>query len=475
MLPASLDAERATLGGILLSAEGFPSVAEILSPDDFSHDAHRRLFGAMGKLAGRGSEIDPVLVTEELLRAGEFEIIGGGTFLASLTENLPRATNVRFYARVVKDKALLRRQIHLLNSLLAQASDAAANPYELQEVISATLLQTVAAQTTIPFRTGAEIEAEMPPNMEWLARPWATPGAITELTGKIKAAGKTTWLLALCRAVVEGSDFMGERTAQTGALYLTEQPEASFRPAMVRAGLMGRSDFTVLYWRDTVRLPWPTVMHQAVAECKRRGLRLVVVDTLAQFAGLVGDSENNCGDALRAIQPLQLAAGEGLAVMVARHERKSGGEVGDSGRGSSAFGGAVDTILSLRRPEGNSRPTMRVIRGLSRFAEVPDELVIDYVDGRYTALGTGEAVAAQEAEQVLMKALPDSDSEGLTVDDLCKATELKRSTAQQGIRTLLGRKWLEQTGKGKRGDPHRYRRNSFPPYRVGVAAERNVA
>ncbi len=472
-MPASLDAEKAALGGILLDASAFPLAAEILTPDDFSHDGHRRLFAAMGRLAGAGSAIDAILLTDELLRTGEVEAIGGVPYLGQLTEGLPRSTNVRHYARVVRDKATLRRQIHTLNSLLAQATDPAANPQELQAVISASLQQTVAAESIIPFRTGAEIEAEMPLNVEWIARPWATLGAITEVCGKIKAAGKTTWLLALCNAVVTGAPFMGEPTVKAGALYLTEQPEASFRVAMQRAGLMGRPDFTVLYWRDAVRLPWPTVMRQAVAECKRRGARLLIVDTLAQFAGLVGDAENNAGDALRAIQPLQLAAGEGLAVIVARHERKAGGEVGDSGRGSSAFGGAVDTILTLRRGEGNSRATMRVIRGLSRFAEVPDELVIDFADGKYTALGTGEAVAAQEAEAAIMKAVPDTDAQGLTVDELCKATDLKRSTAQQAIKTLTGRKWLEQTGEGKRGNPNRYRRNSFLPYRNVVAAETN--
>jgi hypothetical protein len=95
--------------------------------------------------------------------------------------------------------------------------------------------------------------------------------------------------------------------------------------------------------------------------------------TLPQWAGIHGDGENSAGEALAAMAPLQEAASQHhLAVVIARHERKSGGDVGNSGRGSSAFAGAVDIVLSLRRPEGNTRPTLRVIHALSRFDETPD-------------------------------------------------------------------------------------------------------
>ena len=103
----------------------------------------------------------------------------------------------------------------------------------------------------------------------------------------------------------------------------------------------------------------------------------LVVDTLPQFAGLKGDSENNSGDALSAVEPLLQAAADGIGIIIVRHERKAGGRSGDSGRGSSAFAGAVDIVLSLRKPEGNSRKTQRVLQALSRFSETPTELLID--------------------------------------------------------------------------------------------------
>ena len=120
---------------------------------------------------------------------------------------------------------------------------------------------------------------------------------------------------------------------------------------------------------------------------------LLVVDTLSTWARLGGDDENSSGKAAEAMAPLQLAAATGIAVLVLRHDRKSGGDVGDSARGSSAFGGAVDIILALRRGEGNSRPTIRALHGLSRFDETPATLMIELTDSGYVALGSQTAVA----------------------------------------------------------------------------------
>src|ERR1700689_3865482 len=104
---------------------------------------------------------------------------------------------------------------------------------------------------------------------------------------------------------------------------------------MEKADLLGCDDFLVLLHSDTQGLPWGDVTAAAVGQCKRVGASLLVVDTLPQFAGLKGDSENNSGDALEAMLPLQHAAAAGIGTILSRHERKSGGEVGDSGRGSS--------------------------------------------------------------------------------------------------------------------------------------------
>jgi rubrerythrin len=186
------------------------------------------------------------------------------------------------------------------------------------------------------------------------------------------------------------------------------------------------------------------------------GAVLLVVDTLPQFAGLKGDAENNSGAALEAIAPLQLAAANGLAVLIIRHDRKGGGEVGDSARGSSAFAGAVDVVLQIQRGEGNARPSIRVINALSRFSETPDQLMIELTDSGYVALGDKTAVAADEAREALQKAAPTSEGAALTEKDLLEMTEVKRTVAQEALRSLVDAGVLLRIGEGKRGSPYRY-------------------
>lgn len=463
IIPQNLDAERAVLGAILLDNQALSAALDILQPTDFFLLGHGRIFAHMMKLSEEKRAIDVVILHEELERAGELEATGGSAFLSSLVDGVPRVTNVEHYCRIVKEKSILRKMAHTLDSGLRRALGGRENPDAVQAAVESSLKElsaryrnTVRAERNHLFRTGAEIAAESSSETNWIARPFVAAGSLTELGGKIKAAGKTTFVTQLVRAVLDGKPFLGQPTTKTPVVYLTEQPPASFRVAMARAGLLGRDDFVVLSWNQTLGLSWDVVVRMAVEECKRRGSRLLVVDTLAQFARLEGDSENNSGDALQAMEPLQQAAAEGLAVIVVRHERKSGGPVGDSGRGSSAYGGAVDVVLSLRRPEGKHRKTVRLLAGISRFDELPDELVIELVGGDYISLGTAADLAAREAEEAILAAVPASEDEAVTLKELLEGSNVKRTTAQRVIDDLVATGRLVKTGKGKRGDPIKY-------------------
>ncbi|MCH7664373.1 MAG: AAA family ATPase [Acidobacteria bacterium] len=310
----------------------------------------------------------------------------------------------------------------------------------------------------LQFQTAAELAAATPEEVEWVASPWVATGATTELVGKVKAAGKTTWMLALCRAVIEGRQFLGQQTTKTGVVYLTEQPQSSFMEALRRADLHESEDFAILLYHQTVRVTWPQTVTAAVAECNRRRAGLLVVDTLPQFARLRGDAENNSGDALEAVEPLQLAAAEsGLAVFYSRHERKRGGTVGDSGRGSSAFAGAVDVVLSLARMSGQGRETLRVLKALSRFSETPTELVIELMeDGTYKARGDNRAVQYEESQHSVLEHLPASAEDAIEEKELRELTGQGHSTLHRVLADLRSAGTVERVGKGKKGDAYRF-------------------
>jgi hypothetical protein len=306
--------------------------------------------------------------------------------------------------------------------------------------------------------------------VEWIAKPWVAAGAITGVDGKIKAAGKTTWAMLLSRATVEGRSFLGEPTKRTGVVYLTEQPSTSLRESLRRADLLGRDDFTLLSWRDSVGTAWPDIVASAMAECEARSAGLLVIDTLSRFTGIDGDGENDAGKADAAMAPLQMAAADGLAVMVLRHERKAGGDVGDSGRGSTAFGGATDIILAIRRSEAG--PNVRTIHALSRFDETPDVLSIGLTESGYVSLGSDASVVLRATEGKMRALLPAAEERALSMRELGKRLGASRQTIQRALDGLLAAGEASQTGRGHKGDPYRWWVPALPNHRGTEATGR---
>jgi replicative DNA helicase len=130
-LPHNLEAERSVLGAILIHNEAFNHAAEVLEPRDFFRDAHRRIFEKMVQLSERNEAIDLVTLKEALTRSRELEEVGGPAYITALVDGLPRATNVEYYARIVKEKATLRNLIFASNKILASAYEAEDDPDEI--------------------------------------------------------------------------------------------------------------------------------------------------------------------------------------------------------------------------------------------------------------------------------------------------------------------------------------------------------
>jgi replicative DNA helicase len=120
-LPNNLEAERSVLGAVLLDNNALNAAIENLRADDFFLDQHRRVFTQMIALSESQQAIDLITLTEELHRHGDLEAAGGAPYLASLADGLPRVSNVEHYARIVKEKALLRNLIHATHNIQQRA------------------------------------------------------------------------------------------------------------------------------------------------------------------------------------------------------------------------------------------------------------------------------------------------------------------------------------------------------------------
>lgn len=109
--PQNLEAERSTLGAMLLDQEAIARVLELLREDAFYQEAHRIIFRAILSLYDRNEPIDYITLTDWLSRNGDLEKIGGAAYITSLTDGVPTTAHAEYYARIVKEKYLLRSLI----------------------------------------------------------------------------------------------------------------------------------------------------------------------------------------------------------------------------------------------------------------------------------------------------------------------------------------------------------------------------
>jgi replicative DNA helicase len=115
------------LGGILLENEALNKVLEILRPEDFYRESHRKVFEAIIDLSENGEPADLVTLTAALQKRGELDVVGGSSYLATLVDYVPTAANIAYYCRLVKEKALARHLIHV-------ATEIATRGYEGSEI-----------------------------------------------------------------------------------------------------------------------------------------------------------------------------------------------------------------------------------------------------------------------------------------------------------------------------------------------------
>ncbi|MDQ3811571.1 MAG: replicative DNA helicase [Chloroflexota bacterium] len=119
--PYSEDAEQAVLAAMLMDPNAILRAAEHVDDTMFYREGHRRIFRAMVALSERGDVVDPLTLAEELARRGELEASGGKDYIGYLVDAVPTAANVEYHAKIVREKALLRRLIETSTAIVAEA------------------------------------------------------------------------------------------------------------------------------------------------------------------------------------------------------------------------------------------------------------------------------------------------------------------------------------------------------------------
>jgi replicative DNA helicase len=160
VLPHNLQAERAVLGAGLSFRECLDAVIPLVTAVDFFRDAHQCIFSTMIALHEQHIAPDLLTVCEKLQTTGQLDAIGGPTYLASLTDGIPRSSNVEHYAQIVREKAQLRRLIFAANTVLAQAYDAQDAPADILDAAQREFARVADRQIVGGFVSASTLMAE---------------------------------------------------------------------------------------------------------------------------------------------------------------------------------------------------------------------------------------------------------------------------------------------------------------------------
>jgi len=129
--PQNIEAEQSILGAILLDNNALNSALEIITPNDFYKEAHRKIFLGMLDLNERGEVVDLVTLTDSLRGKKELEFVGGASYLSALVNTVPTSANIKYHSKILHEKSLLRNLINVATEIASLGYDGTERVEEL--------------------------------------------------------------------------------------------------------------------------------------------------------------------------------------------------------------------------------------------------------------------------------------------------------------------------------------------------------
>jgi hypothetical protein len=357
-LPQNVEAERSILGAILLDNNAINPAIEKLKPEDFFHNHHRRIYQQMIALGESQQAIDLVTLTEQLQRSGELESVGGAAYVSQLMDGVPHITNVEHYARIVKEKALLRGLIHAARTIQQQALEAEDDADAILDRAEDLLgpLKGVSTGWKGRFHT---IE-ELPDGEPQTPICGILPEGVTFIGGS-SGVGKTWFALAMARALIQKGKFLGvwDVKESMNVLYLCPEMNArTFGRRAKRFGIGGER-FRCMTISDGAALELTDrVLRAAIQELKP----VVFLDTAIRFSS--AEDENSATHNARGLarEVFALIYAGSPAVVCLHHRAKDAAKAEEltlenTLRGSGDLGAIADAVYGLQYDRGDGSAT----------------------------------------------------------------------------------------------------------------------
>ncbi len=361
--PANPEAEQSVLGAILVRPEVMDRVADLLTPKDFYRQAHSRIYQAIFDLYNRHEPVDLVSVTALLKERGHLEGVGGPGFLAGLSSQVGFAVNAGYYARLVHDKAVLRRLLDCSQEIAAGCSSPGVELADLLDFTESQISEIRSFYKGNGFggTEGAILEVanflktSIPPRKIYL-KPWIWEAFIA-LISAWRGVGKSGFTMALLNALSRGEAFgPWESLGAVPCLYFDaemtmqdtrERFQDIYSETTARENLFIFSDhLSTSLGAPAANLldeKWRAWMKDEVL--LKRGVKLWALDNIgAVTSGLDENATKEWSPINRWLLDLRFA---GISTTLVHHEGKSGSQRGASGKEDN-----LDISISLKRPPG---------------------------------------------------------------------------------------------------------------------------
>jgi replicative DNA helicase len=312
--PHDLAAEQCVLGGMLMSKDAISDVMEVIRPVDHYRPAHQLVHEAILELYGRGEPADPVTVSDLLAKRGELARIGGGAYLHTLLASVPTAANAGYYARIVRERAILRRLVEAGTRIVQLGYTGDGDADELVDRAEAEIYGVTERRVSEDFLPLSEI---MPGALDEIEAIGSRGGGMTgvptgfnsldSLTNGLHpgqmvviaarpAIGKSTLALDLARAAAvkhgQATVMFSLEMSRNEITMRLLSAEARVALHHMRTGQLGEDDWTRLARRMSEVVDAPLFiddspnmsMMEIRAKCRRlkqrHSLRLVIIDYL---------------------------------------------------------------------------------------------------------------------------------------------------------------------------------------------------
>ena len=364
-LPQNTDAERSVLGAILLDNHTLNVALEKLKPEDFFDDRHRRIFNHMIQLGQQQRSIDLVTLTDDLRCGSDLEASGGAAYVAQLVDGVPRVSNLEHYARIVKEKSLLRSiaySMHAIKEAAIEGTEDSADIADRARLALATLDASRQHSWREMFHTYQEFENAAP--LTFSIKGFLQNNGAT-LIGGLSGHGKTLLMLSMVKALLSGEGaqlwnyFDVEETADR-ILYLI--PESAIEPFKHRLQLFSLYKYLEplgerLFVRTLSKGPTPCLSDPRILQAAKGAH--VYLDTAVRFSA-EGD-ENSAGDNQRGLAADIFALlGAGARSIIGAHHspkpfaKESVMRLENVLRGSGDIGAMVVTAWGIKQIDASA-------------------------------------------------------------------------------------------------------------------------